>query len=190
MSHKIIREIMADIKEAVQYSVMADETADKSNTGQLVICVTWVDDNLEAHEQFIGLLPLKGTSADDVFPIIKDVLLHLNLNISDARGQCYDGARAMMGKQSGVATKFKEINFKMLTVHCYGHDLNLAVDDFVKNVQPMKNTLDTTKEICDFVKKSPNRNTKLDDIRDKSGIAYKIIHSMCPTRWTIKDDTQ
>ena len=78
----------------------------------------------------------------------------------------------------------------MLTVHCYGHALNLAVGDFVKNVQPMKYTLDTTKEICDLVKKSPNRNTKLDDIRDKSGITYKNIHPrMCPTRWTIKSDT-
>ena len=53
----------------------------------------------------------------------------------------------------------------------------------------MKNTLDTTKEICDLVNKSPNRNTKLDGIRDKSGITYKSIHSMCPTRWTIKGDT-
>ena len=130
---------------------MADETADKSNTEQLVICLRWVDDNLEAHEEFIGLHP----SADDVFPVIKDVLLRLNLNISDARGQCYDGTEAMMGKNSGVATKFKEINSKMLTVHCYGHALNLAVGDFVKNVQPMKNTLDTTKENCDLEKKIP-----------------------------------
>ena len=99
--------------------------------------------------------PLEGTSADDVFPIIKDVLLRLNLDISDARGQCYDVAGAMMGKKSGVATRFKEMNSKMLTGHRYGHALNLAVGDLVKNVQPMKNTLDTTKEICDLVKKNP-----------------------------------
>ena len=37
MSQKILREIMADIKKARQYSVMEDETADKSNTEQLVI---------------------------------------------------------------------------------------------------------------------------------------------------------
>ena len=84
-SHEILREIMVDTKEAGQYSVMSDETADKSNTEQLVICLRWVDDNLEANEEIIGLQPLKGTSADDVFPVIKDVLLRLNLNISDAR---------------------------------------------------------------------------------------------------------
>ena len=39
MSHRILREIMEDIKEAGQYSVMADETADKSNTEQLVVCL-------------------------------------------------------------------------------------------------------------------------------------------------------
>ena len=41
MSHKILREIMADIKDAGQYSVMSDETVDKSNTEQLVICLRW-----------------------------------------------------------------------------------------------------------------------------------------------------
>ena len=76
-----------------------------------------VDDNLEANEEIIGLQPLKCTSADDVFPVIKDVLLRLNLNISDAQGQCYVEAGTMMGKKSGIATKFKEINSKMLTVH-------------------------------------------------------------------------
>ena len=126
---------MGDVKEDRQYSVIAD---DKSNTEQLVICLRWVDDNLEAHTEFIGLHPLKGTSADLVCPVIKDVLLRLNLNISDARGQCYNGAGAMMGTKSAVATKYKKIYSKMLTVHCYGHALNLAVGEFVKNVQPKK----------------------------------------------------
>ena len=108
MSHKILREVMADIKEAGQYSVMADETADKSNTEQLVICLRWVDDNLEAHEEFIGLHPLKGTSADDVFPLKKDVLLRLNLNIADPRGQCYDGTGAMMGRNLALPLNLKK----------------------------------------------------------------------------------
>ena len=68
-------------------------------------------DNLEAHEEYIGLHPLEG-SADNVFPMIKEVLLCLNFDILDARGQCYDGAGAMMGGKSGVATRLKKLILK------------------------------------------------------------------------------
>ena len=34
---------------------MADECADVTNEEQLVICLCWVDENLEAHEDFVGL---------------------------------------------------------------------------------------------------------------------------------------
>ena len=32
------------------YSVMGDETADISNKEQLILCIRWVDDDLQVHE--------------------------------------------------------------------------------------------------------------------------------------------
>ena len=116
-----LREIMTDVKNSGPYSVLAEETADVSNVEELVICSRWVDEDLIAHEECLGMHPLKVTSGVDVFPIIKDILLRLNLNVTDARGQCYDGAGAMMGVKSGVSTRFKEVNSKMLSIHCFGH---------------------------------------------------------------------
>ena len=54
----------------------------------------------------------------------------------------------MMGVKSGVSTRFKDVNSKMISVHCFGHALNLAVSDLVRNVRVMKDTFDTAKEIC------------------------------------------
>jgi len=51
----IQRQISEKIQDAVCYSIMADETADVSNKEQIVICIRWVDNNLVAHEDFIGL---------------------------------------------------------------------------------------------------------------------------------------
>ena len=39
-----------------------------------------------------------------------DVLLRINFQIKDARGQCYDGAATMSGTKTGVATQFKSLN--------------------------------------------------------------------------------
>ena len=125
--------------------------------------------------------PLKGTSAVDVFPIIKDVLLRLNLNVTGARGQCYDGDGAMMGVKSGVSTRFKEVNSKMLSIHCFGHALNLAVSDLIKNVRETKDTFDTAKEICDLLKKRSLRN----EIRNLKRYAQK-----CPCNVSKKMDSQ
>lgn len=71
MSHNILREVVTKIKESSHFSIMADETADVSNVEQLVFCCRWVDDNLEAHEEFIGLHPVPNTKADTIVCVLK-----------------------------------------------------------------------------------------------------------------------
>ena len=71
MALRILREIAGNIKNALIYTIMADETADVSNKEQLVICIRWVDDDLVIHEDFIGMHPLKNTTADHIVSIIK-----------------------------------------------------------------------------------------------------------------------
>ena len=63
-----------------------------SNIEQLVMCLRWVDDNLEIHEDFIGLFPLDIENSETMLSVIKDAILRMNLKLSDARDQCYDGA--------------------------------------------------------------------------------------------------
>jgi len=52
------------------------------------------------------------------------------------RGQCYDGASNM----KKVASDIKPTEPKALYLHCYGHSLNLAAADTLKEVKPMANT--------------------------------------------------
>ena len=50
---------------------MADETADVSNNEQLVMCIWWVAEDLEVHEEFVGVHPIKNTKAETIFTILK-----------------------------------------------------------------------------------------------------------------------
>ena len=113
----------------------------------------------------------------------------MNLRIEDARGQCYDEAPSMKGANTGVATQFKSLNGKMQHVHCYGHALNLVVKDSCIKVKCLKETFEAVREISLLVKKSPKRNTKLDEIRNHSKNDAKSIHTFCPTRWTVRVET-
>ena len=99
----------------------------------------------------------------------------MNLNIQNAHGQCYDGAATM-------ATQIKSVNGKCLYTHCYGHALNLAVADAIKSVKCMNDSLDTVREIGKLVKKSPQRNTRLDKIRAETKNESRGVHALCPTR--------
>ncbi len=84
---------------------MIDETTDCSNSEQVVICCWWIDNSLEAHEEFMRLYQVGSTQASVLEHVIKDFLLRLNLSITKLRGQCYDGASSMCGLKNGVATQ-------------------------------------------------------------------------------------
>ena len=134
---------------------MVDETTDAANKEQVVIVVRWVDDAFNAHEDFIGLYVTGSTNAQALVAIIKDILLRLNLNLGNCRGQCYDGASTMSGLRNGVAKLILDKEPKALYTHCYGHALNLAVWDCVKQCSLMLSAFDVVAEISKLVKKSP-----------------------------------
>ena len=55
MALQILRRIAGQIQESVFFTVMLDETTDFSNKEQVVLVFRWVDENLTAHEDFVGL---------------------------------------------------------------------------------------------------------------------------------------
>ena len=69
-----------------------------------------------------------------------------DVNVTTGR-QCYDGASAMSVAKTGVATQIKSLNGKCLYMHCYGHALNLAVNDSIKSVSCLKETFEIVFEI-------------------------------------------
>lgn len=163
--------------------IMVDETTDAANKEQVVVCLRWVDDIFEAHEIFVGLYEVESTEASAIFFLIRDVLKRFNISIAKLRGQCYDGASAMSGYKSGVATKIHE-EPKAIYTHCYGHSLNLACNDTIRQCQLIRNAFDTAQEITNLVKKSPCRDALLSRLKHELALPSPGIRALCPTRWT------
>ena len=55
MAFTMLRDITENINENVFFSIMTDEATDSSNNEQFVLCIRWVDNNFEAHEDFTGI---------------------------------------------------------------------------------------------------------------------------------------
>ena len=185
MAMTVLRKIAGNIA-GKQFSIMVDETTDVSNTEQLVFCLRYVDDQLITHEEFIGLHSLDSTTAQSITHTIEDILLRLSLQLENCRGQCYDGASAMAGSRSGVATTIRAKEPRALYTHCYGHALNLAVQDTVKGNPVIRDTLDTVEEMTKLIKKSPKREGLFQKLKNDIACESPGIRLLCPTRWTVR----
>ena len=186
MALTILRNVADDIRKNKYFSIMVDETTDISNKEQLVFCLRHVDENFEAHEDLIGMYSLDSTTSEYIEKVILDVLLRLSLPLSDCRGQCYDGASAMAGCRTGVATRISAKEPRAVYTHCYGHALNLAVQDLVKKNHILWDALDTVQEITKLIKKSPKRETLFEKVKDDIAVESPGIHMFAPTRWTVR----
>ena len=149
----------------------------------------WVDDNLNPHEDFIGLYEVPSIEANVIVSTISDALIRMNLTLSKVRGQCYDGASNMSGLRNGVARQINDMEKKALYTHCYGHSLNLAASDTLQNCKVMKAALETTHEITKLIKYSPRRQNLFDSIKEELAPSDPGIRVLCPTRWTVRADS-
>lgn len=124
--HWVLCTVISTIQAAPGFSIMLDETTNTASKEQLGLCLRWVDDSLESHEDFIGLREIESTSSANIVHTIWHTMIRLNLSSKKVRGQCYDGAACMSGKREEVATQICKEQRAVYT-HCYGHTLNLAV---------------------------------------------------------------
>ena len=92
ISSSMLESIASDIQSAKYFSIMADEWVGVSNHEQLTICLRWVDDSLEVHEDFMCLYNIPNTTADTITAGIKDVLSEMKLQIQ----RCRDSAMTVL----------------------------------------------------------------------------------------------
>ncbi|VDI78395.1 Hypothetical predicted protein [Mytilus galloprovincialis] len=135
MAQMIVREISDNIRKSLYFGLMADDTIDVANKEQLVVCLRSIDQALDVHEDFIGLYQIDNISAQTITDSIQDVLVRLNISLSQYRGQTYDGASTMSGPKSGVQKRNKDEQPKALYNHCHGHRLNQACSDNTKKTK-------------------------------------------------------
>lgn len=143
MGLQVLRDIAEELQDSPFLTVMADETTDSSNQEQVMLIVHRVT---EVHEEFLGLYHVASIDAATRSAAIKDILIRMNLSFKKLRGQCYNGASAMSTSKRGVAKLIQDLEHRALYTHCYGHALNLAADDALKQCKLMKDALEMTRE--------------------------------------------
>lgn len=117
----------------------------------------------------------------------------MNVKLSECRGQCYDGASNMSGIRNGVSSQIIAEEKRAVYTHCYGHALNLAVGDTIKQSRVCREALETAFEISKLIKFSPKRNAAFNrikaEIADEDHGSGVGIRTLCPTWWTVRGNS-
>ncbi|XP_060855554.1 zinc finger MYM-type protein 1-like [Metopolophium dirhodum] len=167
--------IINDVKKAVAFSIMADETADISGTEQLSIGIRFFDDEKRAiREEFLGFIELHAMDAVNIASAIDHFIQNEGLDGTKLVGQGYDGCATMAGKINGVQTILREKYPHALFFHCASHKLNLVVND-LNCVPEIRNTISTVKDIINFFREAVLRRKCIPN-----------IPAFCETRWSQK----
>lgn len=126
---KVRQTIIQQVKNAKYYAIIFDSTPDISHTDQTSQVLRYVfieNQEVKVKESFIDFIETKNKNAEFITNMILDKLKSDGLDIMDCRGQAYDNAAVMAGKQSGVQKRIKDINPHAQFVPCSNHSLNLV----------------------------------------------------------------
>ena len=93
----------------------------------------------------------------------------------------------MSGVNKGLGARMKECSPPLAVyVHCYGHLLNLALQDAMTTVEPMRNTLGTIQSVYNFLEASPKRHALFGDIETEECCLLTTLKSQSVTRWSCR----
>ena len=86
----------------------------------------------------------------------------------------------MRGPRTGVGTLISDNEPRAVYTHWYGHSLNLAASDALKESRLMKDALETVHEIMKLIKFSPCRDGIFHRLKEDTPFVPGI-RVLCPT---------
>ena len=181
----IIELICKDVRESGRYGIIIDETSDVSRDEQVSFCLSYTA-NGSKKEAFVGFHAAKTIDGETLYKLVKEVINKLQLELQNIAGECFDGASNMSGVNKVLSARMKECSPLAIYVHCYGHLLNLALQDTVTTVEPLRNNLGTIQSLYNFLDASPKRHALFGDIETEECSLLTTLKSQSVTRWSCR----
>ena len=178
MSLTILLEISKNIRNSVYYTIMADEVTNSSNKEQFVVCLCWVDYDLVTHEELAGLHAVDN--------ITSETFVNFKTTENSVTEDSVMTARTIWLVPVWRSNTNPKKEPRAIRTHCYGHSLQLAVGDMVREVRNLRDAMDTTNEISKLLKYSPKRDRTFEKLKAESAPKTPGFRVVCPARWTVR----
>ncbi|KAJ9559793.1 hypothetical protein OSB04_004953 [Centaurea solstitialis] len=180
-----------------------DESRDGSCKEQMALVLRFINKKSEVVERFIGLRNVSDTSALSLKATIYDMLSKWKLSPTRIRGQGYDGASNMSGAFNGLKTLIMNETKSAYFIHCFAHQLQLALVFVAKNHTKINDLFDVVSRLLNIIGSSYKRRDNLErkqatkvvaalvegELESGTGLNQEVgIKRPCDTRWDLGDD--
>ena len=115
------------------FSVLIDESRDISTKEQMDVVLRFVDKKGHVVEDLLGFEHVTNTSALLLKAVVEYIFARHGLSLSRLRGRGYDAASNMRAEFNGLKTLILKENEYAYYVHCFSHQLQLALVVVAKN---------------------------------------------------------
>ncbi|XP_031255347.1 zinc finger MYM-type protein 1-like [Pistacia vera] len=133
-AHFTTKKIIAKIvRDKQPFSLLVDKSHDVAVKEQIAIVFHYVGKIGYVIERFIGIVHVKNTSAKSLKIAIDTFFVKHGLSLTSLRRQGYDRASNMRGEFNGLKTLILRENKSAFYIHCFSHQLQLALDKVVSN---------------------------------------------------------
>jgi hypothetical protein len=160
IASNVQREIRKEIGDA-KFFLLVDESRDESKREQMAVVIHFVDRKGFTRERFLDIVHVLDTSPTTLKHELSVVLVNHQLDVSKLRGQGYDGASNMRGEWNGLQAKFMEECPYAYYIHCFAHQLQLALVAAAKELPDVHNFFDHLALVVTTVVSSSKRNDEL-----------------------------
>ena len=183
----MVREIIcSDIRDAIYYSLLVDESKDVGKKEQMSIMLRYVKDG-NVYERFIGFVHISNLDAGSLVEYISTTLGACSISFDDCISQCYDGASVMSGSCTGVQQRIRELAPCAIYTHCCAHRLNLVLVDCSKSLPIVGDFLALLESLYVFMSTSKAHEIFLEKQKHlRPGKQIIELKRLIETRWACR----
>ena len=136
--------LLENVKKAHCFGLLSDEVTDVSVLEMLITFIQHFDNktgNVETRVLFVEdvLKNSSSANAETIFSVLTSQLTKIGLEVKNCSSLVSDGAAVMTGLRGGVAARLKEVNPRLISMHCLCHKLALACTDTSAQIEYIKN---------------------------------------------------
>ncbi|ESR60034.1 hypothetical protein CICLE_v10017601mg [Citrus x clementina] len=180
------------------FSILVDESRDVSIKEQMAVVLRYVNISGQVVEHFIGIEQVGSTTAQSLKEAIDRLFSRHGLSMSRVRGQGYDGASNMQGEFNGLKTIILRENECAYYIHCFAHQLQLAlivvaknhiqIESFFAIIANVVNVVGASSKRCDALREKHAEEVvkalNLGDLSSGQGLNQETTLKRCgDTRW-------
>ena len=150
LSSVIESEKLDNLKCSPFFSLMTDQSTDISVLKQLVIVAKYILPSGKIETSFLHIGDIADGTAETIEGAIAAFMETNALDINKLRSFGSDGCAVMVGRESGVASRLKVRQPRLVSVHCINHRCALAAAHAADNIPYLKRFKETVQSLFLF----------------------------------------